>query len=358
MKKHIRFAQIALALLLSAASAAVAAGFGPAMTPRMNAADAALKTAMQSLAVSPDAPGFMVLTNAGYGQADGASTEAYLDVVARATGRTPGTRTLLLVNTPGTEPLWFSVFRKDNREAVFIKLTPNGFESQSLALAPESLFRPEGWTGAHNGLVGSRLFSVASISLSWAEDAPWPMLKGAELHDHFCPGLNAGFMVKAYLDQNLPLGPGDAYMFVGAPSICAMDALQSAYGATMGKHGSYAAPAAAAAQAHAKDGVAPTLIAMRVNNKKDTCEGVFIGFDWAKSGSFTGVTGADLTPPGGRNNPLFFISRVKMSWKLAQVDMKDKLACVKDLGRFSGPAALAGKVAGADADPYAIALAH
>jgi formylmethanofuran dehydrogenase subunit E-like metal-binding protein len=311
---------------------------------------------MQTLSVTPDAPGFMVLTNAGYGQADAASTEAYLDVVARTTGRTPGTRTLLLVNTPCTEPLWFTVFRKDNQAAVFIKLTPEGFKSQSLDLSPASLFQPEGWAAARKGLVGTRLFSVASISLSWAEDAPWPMLKGAELHDHFCPGLNAGFMVKAYLDKNLPLGPGDAYVFVGAPPICAMDALQSAYGATMGKHGAYSVLSAKAADKHAKDGVAPTLIAMRVNKGKDTCEGVFIGFDWAKSESFTGVTAADRTPPGGKKNPLFYISRVKMSWKLARMDMDDKLACIKDLGRFNGPASLAGKVAGAGADPYAVAL--
>jgi formylmethanofuran dehydrogenase subunit E-like metal-binding protein len=356
MKKKIISVGMILALLLFAASPSWATRLGPKTTPRMNSADSALKAAMQTLAVTPDAPGFMVLTNAGYGQADASSTEAYLDVVAQATGRTPGTRTLLLVNTPCTEPLWFTVFRKDNQQAVFIKLTLDGFKSQPLALAPASLFKPEGWDSARKGLVGSRLFSVASISLSWAEDAPWPMLKGAELHDHFCPGLNAGFMVKAYLDQNLPLGPGDAYVFVGAPPICAMDALQSAYGATMGKHGAYSVLSAKAADKRAKDGVAPTLIAMRVNKKKDTCEGVFIGFDWAKSESFTGVTNADRTPPGGRNNPLFFISRVKMSLKLAQMDMQDKLACIKDLGRFSGPASLAGKVAGAGADPYSLAL--
>jgi hypothetical protein len=165
-------------------------------------------------------------------------------------------------------------------------------------------------------------------------------------------------MVKAYLDRSLPLGPGDTYVFVGAPPICAMDALQSAYGATMGKHGSYSVLSAKAAGKHARDGVAPTLIAMRVNKKKDTCQGVCIGFDWAKSESFTGVTGADRTPPGGKSNPLFYISRVKMSWKLAQMDMKDKVACIRDLGRFQGPASLAGEVAGADADPYAIALSR
>ncbi|WP_272699589.1 FmdE family protein [Desulfovibrio sp. Fe33] len=358
MKKINSIFATSFILLLLTSSPTLAAQLGLEWTPRMEAADTALKNAMETLAVQPDAPGFMVLTNAGYGQADGASTEPFLDVIAQATGRTPGTRTLLQVNTSCAEPLWFSVFRKDTMSAVFIKLGKDGFLSQQLNLAPDSLFRPEGWAGTGKGLIGSRLFSVASISLAWSADAPWPMLKGAELHDHFCPGLNAGFIAKAYLDRNLPLGPGDAYVFVGAPPICAMDALQSAFGATMGKHGSYSMQVPDKAAKLAADGVAPVLIAMRVNKKKDVCEGVFLGFDWAKSESFTGVTNADRSPSGGKSNPLFYISRVKMSWKLAQMDMNDKLNCIKDLGRFDGPAALAAKVTAAGADPYAAALAR
>ncbi len=351
-------ATIIMALILFSASWASAAPLGPPWTPRMKEADTALKAGMATLGVESDQPGFMILTNAGYGQADKASTELFLDVIAAATGRTPGTRTLLLVNTSGFEPLWFAMVRKDDQRAVFCKLTPDGFASQQLNLSPDSIFIPENWSSAAKGIIGPRLFSVASISLAWSADAPWPMLKGAELHDHFCPGLNAGFMAKAYLDQNLPLAPGDSYIFVGAPPICAMDALQSAYGATMGKHGSYAMLAPNAAAKQARDGVAPTLIAMRVNKKKDVCDGIFIGFDWDKSQSFTGVSNADRTPPGGKKNPLFFISRAKMSWKLVQMEMDDKLACIKDLGRFSGPAALADKVASAGADPYTTALAR
>ncbi|MDD3311519.1 FmdE family protein [Pseudodesulfovibrio sp.] len=356
MKKSI--VAIAVLVVLLASNLASAAQPGEPWTPRMKEADAALKTAMADLGVDPGQPGFMVLTNAGYGQADRASTEPFLDVAAETTGRTPGTRTLLLVNTPCFEPLWFALVRQDDQRAVFLKLGRDGFASQALNLSPDSLFVPEAWASAAKGLIGSRLFSVASISLSWAAGAPWPMLKGAELHDHFCPGLNAGFLAKAYLDQHLPLGPGDGYVFVGAPPICAMDALQSAYGATMGKHGAYAMLVPDKAEKMAKDGVAPTLIAMRVNKKKDVCDGVFLGFDWDKSESFTGVSNADRTPPGGKKNPLFFISRVKMSWKLAQMPLRDKLACIKDLRRFSGPAALADNVASAGADPYAAALAH
>ena len=350
-----RIARIAMtaALVFLAASAALAG-----QTDRTEEAGKALKDAMKTLNVTPETPGFLVLTNAGYGQADQASTEAFLDTAMQATGRTPGTRTLLLVNTPCFEPLWFALFRKDNGNAVFIKLGKEGFAAQTLQLAPKALFRPEGWAEAAKGLIGPRLFSVASIALSWAENAPWPMLKAAELHDHFCPGLNAGFIAKAYLEKHLPLAPGDRYVFVGAPPICAMDALQSAFGATMGKHGAFSMLVPKQADAHAQDGVSPTLIAMRVNQAKDVCDGVFLGFDWVKSESFTGVSSADRTPPGGKKNPLFFISRVKMSWKLAQMPMQEKLACIKDLGRFNGPASLARKVAGANADPYAAALSR
>jgi len=104
----------------------------------------------------------------------------------------------------------------------------------------------------------------------------------------------------------------------------------------------------------AKDGVAPFLIAMRVNAKKNVCDGMVLALDWSKLGSATGVSPKDLSPKGGKSNPLFFITRVKMSWKLVQMDMKDKMAGIVEQGRFSGPAGLMKKVVNAGADPYAV----
>ena len=354
MKKSFRLVAMALAVVLVMASMSLAAEFGIVKTPAMEEAGQALQAAMDQLGVASDQPGFMVLTNAGYGQVNGATTEAYLDLVSQTTGRTPGTRTLLKVNTPCYEPLWFALFRPETHDAVFLKYAQDGFMQQALNFAPEHMFTPEAWAEAAKGLIGKRLFSVISIALSWAEGADWTMLKAAELHDHFCPGLNAGFMAKAYLDKNLPLGPGDGYVFVGAPPICAMDALQSAYGCTVGKKGAFSMMVPKAAKSRAQDGVAPTIIAMRVNAKEDRCDGVLIGFDWNKSYAATGVSDEDRNPPGGQSNPMFYISRAKMSWKLAQMPMEDKLACIKDLGRFSGPTALATEVEGAGADPYAV----
>lgn len=353
MKLNCKCVHLALALFLvvtftAAANMAEAGAVSPAK------ATLAFESAMKKLGVTPDQPGFMVLTNAGYGQAGGESTEAYLDLLTKATGRTAGTKSLLTVNTPCYEPLWFSFFRADTKDLVFLKSGPDGLGQQTFNLAPENIFQPDAWAAAAKGLVGKRMFSVASISLSWAEGAEWSMLKAAELHDHFCPGLNAGFIIKAKLDKDLPLGAGDRYVFVGAPPICAMDVLQSVYACTMGKKGAFSMLVPKQAQQVAKGGVAPIVIAMRVNAKKNVCDGMVIGLDWSKLGSATGVSKNDLSPKGGSSNPLFYITRVKMSWKLVQMDMKDKMVCIMDQGRFTGPASLMGKVINAGANPYAV----
>ena len=351
MKLKFKFTNLMLAFVLAVVFTATGASLATASSD--GAADA-FGQAMKTLGVTPDQAGFMVLTNAGYGQADGKTTEAYLDLVSKTTGRTPGTKTLLAVDSPSAEPLWFSFFNRDTKDVVFIKKGAAGFEQQTFNLAPEKIFQPAVWAAAAKGLVGKRMFSVTTISQSWGEGAGWTMLKAAELHDHFCPGLNAGFIIKAKLDKDLPLGKGDRYVFVGAPPICAMDVLQSVYGCTMGKKGAFSMMVPKAAKQAAKDGVPPFLIAMRVNAKKDVCDGMVIALDWSKLGAATGVSPKDLSPKGGKSNPLFFISRAKMSLKLAQMDMKDKLVCIVEQGRFNGPAKLMAKVINAGADPYAV----
>lgn len=354
MKFNFRFVNLVLAMFFIMTSTGAAAGLAKAQTPSMAKAGEAFEFAMKKIGVTSDQAGFMVLTNAGYGQAEGKTTEAYLDLVAETTGRTPGTKTLLAVNTPCYEPLWFAFVRSDTQDVVFIKSGPEGYKHQAFNIAPKQIFQPAAWASAAKGLVGKRMFSVVSISLSWAEGANWTMLKASELHDHFCPGLNAGFIAKTFLDTELPLGAGDRYVFVGAPSICAMDALQSVYGCTVGKKGTFSMLVPNAAKKAAQDGIPPMLIAMRVNTKKDVCDGMVLGLDWSKLDSATGVSKKDLSPEGGKSNPLFYISRAKMSWRLAQMSMKDKMVCLKDQRRFTGPAGLASKVANAGANPYVV----
>ncbi len=90
---------------------------------------------------------------------------------------------------------------------------------------------------ASSGLVGKNLFSVVSISLTWAVSPPWPLLLASTFHDHFCPGLNAGYILAEYIAANLPLGPGEQYVTVTAPGKCPADALQVLFNTTGGERG-------------------------------------------------------------------------------------------------------------------------
>ncbi len=296
----------------------------------------------------------MVVTNAGYGNLDGKSSEAMIDAISAGTGCTPGKRTLLTVHTPCNEPFWATVINTDTFKAIFLQSSKDGLKKTELNLSPKTVLTPQGWLKARSTDAGKRLFSIVSIAYAAKAGASWDMLRAAELHDHFCPGLNAGFLVRSYMEKAYPLGKGDKYVFVGAPPICAMDALQSIFGTTVGKRGTYAMDVAPKVNgAIASNGAKPVIIAMRVNTEKNKTDGVIIGFDFDRISDKTGVRTADLKPAGGPANPLFYISRVKVSWKMAQMPMKDKMPCLEVIKRFNRPAKTAAEVQNAKANPYA-----
>ncbi len=163
-------------------------------------------------------------------------------------------------------------------------------------------------------------------------------------------------MAAHYLVRNLPLGSGDKYAFVGAPSKCFMDALQVLFDTTAGKAGAFGMPLSGKAAAkYFGQKAGPMVIAMRVNDKADKCRGLVLGFDWKKAGADTGVI--DLAPKGGPSNPLFWIARVKMSSVMATLPLERKLDYIVKVKEFSGPAALSKKVAVGGGDPYAVVWA-
>lgn len=349
------FTLVLLALLTVAASGCAGTYGAVPVTPAQHDADAALTGALETLGTRPGDADLLLITNAGYGQAAGVGSEPFVDIAMRATGCTPGTQSLLTIVTSPNEQLWFALCRPQAGKAVFLRLHDNGFARQTVDISPERILTPEGWTEAAKGEMGNRTFSVVSIALSRAAGATWPMLKAAELHDHFCPGLNAGFIVLEYLKRELPLAPGESYTFVGAPPFCAMDAFQILGGRTLGKRGVLGllnTPEAGAALA--RDGVDPALIVLRVNAARDVCDGVVLGFDWSRAYAASGLGKDDLNPPGGYANPMFFISRATMSYQLAQVPLEDKLAYLVELRSFTGPASLAKRIAGGGADPYGV----
>lgn len=333
------------------------------MTPAGWAADqpawldsgrSALQSAMSEIGVSRADSNLLVLTNAGYGTIDNQSTEAFLDTASGEAGCSMGTRSLLAVHTGVQEPLWCALFRKDTGRLVFFKRTGKGFEQQVIDASPDSILNPEAWKKAASGIIGDKMFGVVSLSVTWAVDPPWTLLLAAAFHDHFCPGVNAGFIAGQYLLEKLSLGAGDQYVFVTAPGRCPADALQVMFNATAGKGSGYTmAISGESLDRYSKDGVQPSIVAMRVNRKSDKCDGMILGFNWNQAYADTGVKAEEIAPKGGPNNPMFWVSRAKMSRDMARLPMDRLMAYIVNLKSFSGKATLADNVAGGD--PYAVA---
>jgi formylmethanofuran dehydrogenase subunit E-like metal-binding protein len=319
----------------------------------MGKAREALAGAMTEIGLPKGDRNLLVLTNAGYGRMGSHTTEAFLDIAREVSGCTMGKRSLLAVHSSVAEPLWISVYRKDTGKLVFFKWTGASFEHQVIDASPPAILTPEGWKAVSSGLIGQKAFSVLSISLTWAVEPPWPLLLAATFHDHFCPGVNSGYIAGRYLMENMPLGAGDRYVFVTAPGKCAADALQVMFNTTAGKGSAYTMDVGNETLAkYASNGTQPSIIAMRVNNQSDVCIGKVLGFDWSKAYVDTGVKAEEMAPKGGPGNPMFWIARVKMSKKLARMPDQQLFTYLAELKSFSGKAGLAEKVAGGD--PYAV----
>ena len=349
--KTLRFVLAALLVSVLLAGASVMAA---EQAPWMAAADKALNQAFSKIGSDRGDAGLLLLTNAGYGQAAGQSTETFIDLASKITGCSTGARNLLAVHASVLDPLWFSLYRKDTGQLVFAKWTGSGFEEQALDASPEKILTPEGWKQAAAGPLGSKVFSVVSISLTWAVDPPWTLLLSAAFHDHFCPGVNSGYLAGQYVMDKLPLGSGDQYVFVTAPAKCAADALQVMFNTTPGKSGGFSMSIdGKKLQEYASGGVAPMTVAMRVNRKKDECNGLVLGFDWRQAYKATGVGADEMAPKGGPGNPMFWVARAKMSRELAAMPPEKLLGMIVELKSFSGPAKLADQISGGD--PYAVA---
>lgn len=88
--------------------------------------------------------------------------------------------------------------------------------------------------------------------------------------------------------------------------------------------------------------------------KSNSCEGEVLGVDWKSIFADAGQNYQDFAPSGGKTNPAYFISRAKVSVKMASISMAKKPAYVKEIKKFFGQAALGQKLAMEGTDPYAV----
>ena len=76
------------------------------------------------------------------------------------------------------------------------------------------------------------------------------------------------------------------------------------------------------------------------------CDGLVLGMDWSKGYEAIGFQKGALSPPGGRKNPMFWISRAQMSREMAKLPRERLVNLIVPLKSFHGPAALADKIGG------------
>ncbi len=331
----------ALSFLIPLSAAAAPADMGKM--------EAALKAALDEIGLPVGDGRLFMLTNAGYGQMENQSTEAFWDAASAATGCTLGKRSLLSVHSPFYAPLWASLYRKDTGALMYIGWTKGGIKTQRINAAPEVILKPAAWKEASAGPIGQNLFSIVTISRAWSVDAPWTLLMAASFHNHVCPGVNIGYLSGMFIMRELPLREGDRYVFVSAPAKCWADALQVMFDTTTGKGGGYAdAISDRDMEKYAVNGISPTLVAMRVNKKSDVCDGIALGFDFNAAFAASKVSREEFNAKGGL---LPLISRAKMGSALAGRPIEKNLPFIVPLKRFSGKAALAGMLV--KGDPYA-----
>lgn len=323
------------------------------------AAGRALADGMSALKAEKGQADLLILTNAGCARANGDCTISLADIARRRTGCTVGTGSLLFVHAPDSAPLWFTLFRSHTHEAVFAVWNGEGFERQKLDLSPDHILAPENWKNASEGPAGKKLFQVVSFCLVWSEAPSWGLLKSSELHNHICPGVNAGYVLAEYIKRQFPLEQGQKYTFMAAPPSCPVDAIQTVFDATGGKRSMFTVQVSEKSLSeHFQGEIQPTLIAMRSGGKSAQCDGLVLGFDWEQNCTQLGLDRGNFSPPGGKSNPLFFISRAKAAWKMAAMPMEKKLLCVKVLRRFSGEMGLVREITRAQSDPYDVIEHH
>jgi len=260
---------VAMAILISAAGLAVAENDSVCDHLGQRAAD----VAKEELPFVKNNPNILAMTDAGYaivgGKVGGTTTEECIDGVIASSGCTIGKGNLLLIHRSKEQPLWFAFFNKSSGESVYLEVDSSVFDMTATEV---------------KALPDDRVFTTISdyspgrIAPIWAKGAPYEFLKAAEFHNHICPGLTSGYMIIAYLDENLPLQGNQNYEIIACPPWCKDDAFQVIYDKTVGKR--FVAMHLTDEDRAQLPGVAGTYI--RWDKATDTGHGLVLAFNWTK----------------------------------------------------------------------------
>lgn len=246
---------------------------------------------MYANGAAPNFDNLIVMSNAGYAEFAGYSTQAVLDGLSHGTGASRGRLNLLEIHSAPNMPLWVAIYDKASGLCSYLQVNPalTGLDDLFGISRVEKINVEHLYANAaeydqkfSSGIFGGNEFRIVTILNSIAKGAPVYAARSFEFHDHYCPGVTSGILMVNYLKKHFALSSGGSYFVQGIQPWCKEDALMVLLNATPGKSG-YAAVYANAAdiatwKTDAKDAAN---IIYRYDGATKKWDGVVLGFTWA-----------------------------------------------------------------------------
>ena len=196
--------------------------------------------------VDRDAIDFAAFTSAGYVYFNGQETFSVRDGLYEELGTSLFSKDMLQYHQALWKPLWFTfVLRHPDSKDVHVvyvrydpdgtffvgddnghKVTNIGIDTLNNATKENQLkktFFPDGNWG-----------SIQSIANAWISNPNFDQIISFLYHNHVCPGVQPGFFITDFINENYPLGENESYTYIASGIYCKDDSLTYLLGLSPG----------------------------------------------------------------------------------------------------------------------------
>lgn len=187
--------------------------------------------------INKDMPNLMVLTSAGYVLINEQSTEACWDGLFEELGSRLCRKTLLPHHKPLWTPLFFNFalqlddgslmsiyMRYNEKDGTFYVGEFNGTHTYNINISV--LNSSVSGQINKNVYIDGNYFGIQSISNAWNGQPAFDQLITFLFHNHACPGVQPGFFIADYIQENFPLNENQSYIYIANEQYCKEDSIE------------------------------------------------------------------------------------------------------------------------------------
>ena len=187
--------------------------------------------------IRKDMPNLMVLTSAGYVMINEQSTEGCWDGLFEELGSRLSRKTLLPDHKAIWTPLWFnflleqddgslmSIYMRYNEDGTFFIGEYNGSQVYNINITTLNNSALSGGISA-SAYPDGNYFSIQSISNAWSAKPAFDQIMSFLFHNHACPGVQPGFFIVDYIQENFPINESQSYIYIANEQYCKDDSLE------------------------------------------------------------------------------------------------------------------------------------